>query len=72
MAGVNSSSSKSIHRRRFAVVRIVVAGDSQTGQSSLIHAAAGYKAGTKVFGNLVLPPFCDNTIPIKLIDTSSR
>ncbi|KAK2425750.1 mitochondrial Rho GTPase [Trifolium repens] len=71
MAGVNSSSSKSIHRRRFAVVRIVVAGDSQTGQSSLIHAAAGYKAGTKVFGNLVLPPFCDNTIPIKLIDTSS-
>ncbi|GAU42768.1 hypothetical protein TSUD_239310, partial [Trifolium subterraneum] len=65
------SSSKSIHQRRPAVVRVVVAGDSQTGKSSLIHAAAGYKIGTKVSQNPVLPPYCD-AIPITLIDTSSR
>ncbi|XP_045812650.1 mitochondrial Rho GTPase 1-like isoform X2 [Trifolium pratense] len=71
MAGVKASSSKSIQRRRPPIVRIVVAGDSQTGKSSLIHVAAGYKAGTRVFKNPVLPPYCD-AIPIKLIDTSSR
>ncbi|PNX60728.1 mitochondrial rho GTPase 1-like protein, partial [Trifolium pratense] len=71
MAGVNASSSKSIQRRRPHIVRTVVAGDSRTGKSSLIHAAAGYTVGTKVFENPVLPPYFDAT-PITLIDTSSR
>ncbi|XP_058774841.1 mitochondrial Rho GTPase 1-like [Vicia villosa] len=60
--------SNSVKGRGYAVVRIVVAGDRQTGKSSLIHAA-GYKFPNKA--TPVLPPFCDG-VPVQIIDTSSR